>query len=86
VALLGNAKAFLALGGFAYEATCRVLCVRPRPAFGHGAEVAVSGGRRIVCSYHPSQQNTFTGRLTETMLDAVVQRAWRLASDASGTA
>jgi len=73
------ARAVLALGGFAYEACCRVLGVTKRPAFGHGVEVPTDRGISIVCSYHPSQQNTFTGRLTEEMLDAAVRRAWALA-------
>lgn len=75
--MLPDLNAVLALGGFAYEACCRVFRVRPRPAFGHGVEVALGNGRWLVCSYHPSQQNTFTGRLTEQMLDAVLERAWR---------
>ena len=82
LAILTGARALLALGGFAYEACCRILqpCPRPRPAFRHGLEVPVSGGRWLVCSYHPSQQNTFTGRLTEEMLDSALQRAWQLAN------
>jgi uracil-DNA glycosylase family 4 len=80
-------RAVLALGGFAFEGCCRVLGVTKRPAFGHGVEVATDKGISIVCSYHPSQQNTFTGRLTEAMLDAAVQRAWALASGpGAGTA
>jgi uracil-DNA glycosylase len=67
------------LGAFGYAAACRHYGVRPRPPFGHGSEVAVDGGPVLVCSYHPSQQNTFTGRLTEPMLDAVFQRAVELA-------
>jgi uracil-DNA glycosylase family 4 len=72
-------KAVLALGGFAYESCCRLLGAPKRPAFGHGVEVLTEKGIPIVCSYHPSQQNTFTGRLTEGMLDAVVRRACELA-------
>jgi uracil-DNA glycosylase family 4 len=72
-------RAVLALGAFAYEACCRLLGVTKRPAFGHGVEVQTERGIPIVCSYHPSQQNTFTGRLTEEMLDAAVGRAWVLA-------
>jgi uracil-DNA glycosylase family 4 len=63
------------LGAFGYAAACRHYGVRPRPAFGHGVEVAVDGGPTLECSYHPSQQNTFTGKLTEAMLDAVIRRA-----------
>ncbi len=80
LALLPHVRVLLALGGFAYEVCCRVLGVRRRPRFGHGLEVPAGGGRTIVCSYHPSQQNTFTRRLTEAMLDAAVTRAWELAT------
>ena len=69
----------MCLGGFGYEAACAHFGVRPRPRFGHALEVAVAGGPTLVCSFHPSQQNTFTGRLTEPMLDAVFQRAVVLA-------
>jgi uracil-DNA glycosylase len=79
LAVLPDVRAVLALGAFAYEACCRVLGVHRRPAFGHGVEVATDRGPSIVSSYHPSQQNTFTGRLTEDMLDAVVRRARDLA-------
>jgi uracil-DNA glycosylase family 4 len=75
LAELVGVRAVLALGNFAYEAVCRVLGVRPRPPFGHETEVPLAGGRTVVCSYHPSQQNTFTGRLTRQMLDSAVRRA-----------
>ena len=74
-----DAKAFVALGGFAYQALCSYFEVRPRPKFGHGVEVAVTDRHgaeaTIIGSYHVSQQNTFTGRLTEEMLDSVFARA-----------
>ncbi len=68
-------KVIVCLGGFAWDAACRLLGLRPRPRFGHGAEHPVDGGPVLLGTYHPSQQNTFTGRLTEEMLDAVLQRA-----------
>ena len=70
---------FVPLGAFAYEGLCRILGVAPRPRFAHGVEVAVGDGRWIVGSFHVSQQNTFTGKLTEPMLDAVFRRARSLA-------
>jgi uracil-DNA glycosylase family 4 len=79
LALLTHARVLVALGAFAYQSLASHLRVRPRPAFAHGAEVAV-GDYTIVCSYHVSQQNTFTGTLTEAMLDAVLQRARALAA------
>jgi uracil-DNA glycosylase family 4 len=75
LALLVDARVFVALGAFGYEAACRVLGVRPRPKFGHGVEVALDGGRTLLCCFHPSQQNTFTGKLTREMLDAIFTRA-----------
>jgi uracil-DNA glycosylase family 4 len=75
-----HAAVVVCLGAFGYEAACRHFGVRPRPRFGHGVEVAVDGGPVLLCSFHPSQQNTFTGRLTEAMLDAVFARAVALAS------
>lgn len=70
------------LGGFGYDAACRYFGVRPKPQFGHGVEVDLTersgGGPVLLCSFHPSQLNTFTGRLTEAMLDAVFMRAVEL--------
>ena len=80
--LLTQARVFVPLGAFGYEATCRFLDVTPRPKFGHGIEVPVDDGRWILPSFHVSQQNTFTGRLTEPMLDAVLRRARELSSSA----
>jgi uracil-DNA glycosylase family 4 len=81
--LLTRARVLLCLGGFAWDGVLRTLRAlghhaRPRPAFGHAAEAAVGPYVLIGC-FHPSQQNTFTGRLTEAMLDAVLVRACELA-------
>ena len=73
--LLSRLRVVVCLGAFAYEASCAEFGVRPRPKFGHGVEVAAPNGLTLVCSFHPSQQNTFTGRLTEPMIDAVFERA-----------
>jgi uracil-DNA glycosylase family 4 len=82
LALLTRGSVVVALGQFAYDIVCRQYGVRPRPRFGHGVEVPVpagdAGAKTILASSHPSQQNTFTGRLTEPMLDAVFARARRL--------
>jgi uracil-DNA glycosylase family 4 len=81
--LLTEVRVIVALGAFGWEAGLRALAAaghrtRPKPRFGHGAEAAI--GRYVLLgSYHPSQQNTFTGRLTPTMFDAVVRRAREVA-------
>jgi uracil-DNA glycosylase family 4 len=75
---LTRAKVIVCLGAIALQAACDELGVKPRPKFGHGA-VIDAGKYTLVCSYHPSQQNTFTGKLTETMLDDVFAEAVRLA-------
>jgi uracil-DNA glycosylase family 4 len=86
LAILGGVRVVVCLGSFAYAAACRELSVRPRPKFAHGAaasgRLAIDGADReiaVLCSYHPSQQNTFTGRLTEEMLDGVFAEAVRRA-------
>lgn len=81
---LTSPRVIVALGGFGWAASLKALAdlrfavPRPRPRFGHGAE-AVIGPLVLLGCYHPSQQNTFTGRLTEPMLDEVLARARLLA-------
>jgi uracil-DNA glycosylase family 4 len=80
LALLANARVIIALGAFGWAAALRAVeasgapIPRPLPRFGHGAEV-VAGPYKLLGTFHPSQQNTFTGRLTADMLDAVLARA-----------
>ena len=78
--LLERAEVVVCLGGFGYDAACRHFQVRPRPKFGHGVVVPLEDRPTLLCSFHPSQQNTFTGRLTERMLDDVFERAKALIS------
>lgn len=77
---LTRMQVVVCLGQFGYHVACTHFGVRPRPKFGHGVEVDVPGGPVLICSFHPSQQNTFTKRLTEPMLDAVFHRAVVLSS------
>jgi uracil-DNA glycosylase len=82
IALLRRLRVIVALGAFAWDGALRALAahghaVKPRPRFGHGVE-AVVGPYTLVGCFHPSQQNTFTGRLTADMLDAVFRRAVEL--------
>jgi uracil-DNA glycosylase family 4 len=79
LALLDSVRVIVVLGQFAYQVVASELGIRPRPKFGHGVEAAAPDGRVLICSYHPSQQNTFTGVLTEPMFDAVFSRARELA-------
>jgi uracil-DNA glycosylase len=69
------------LGKFAWDAACQLLGIRPRPRFGHLAGHRTEGGPVLLGSYHPSQQNTFTGKLTEPMLDAVFEQARKIAAE-----
>jgi uracil-DNA glycosylase family 4 len=80
IAALTDLRSIVALGGFAWDGILRALATlghaapRPKPRFGHGAEAAV-GPYRLVGCFHPSQQNTFTGKLTTEMLDEVLRAA-----------
>ncbi len=84
LALLERCRAIVALGSFAWDGALRAIRAlggevpRPKPRFGHGAE-AQAGRWALLGCYHPSQQNTFTGKLTEEMLDEVFGRARELA-------
>ncbi len=85
LALLGGLRVIVALGAFAWETALRAVeaavgpIPRPLPRFAHGAE-APAGPYTLLGTYHPSQQNTFTGRLTAEMLDAVIARAREVAA------
>jgi uracil-DNA glycosylase family 4 len=79
-AALPDLEVVVALGAIGFEACLRLLAhrgqlVRPRPAFSHGTVVALPNGWHLVGSYHPSRQNTQTGRLTPAMLDDVFRKA-----------
>ena len=84
LASLTRSRVIVALGSFAWDGALRALSAlghpipRPRPRFGHGAEVRIAQCTVLGC-FHPSQQNTFTGRLTGSMIDAVLSRARELA-------
>ncbi len=91
-AFLERVKVAVCLGAFAWDAALRLNAAisgppaalpRPRPKFGHGAEY---DGRplKLIGSYHPSQQNTFTGKLTPDMLDGVLRRAATVANGDEG--
>ena len=83
LALLRELRVVVALGGIGFDAAVKLLGIEGRPRFAHGIEVPVPGGGpepgrapvTLLGCYHVSQQNTFTGRLTEEMLDAVFSRA-----------
>ena len=85
LALLEDVRVIVPLGAYGWEAALRAIAAvtgvdpRPRPTFGHGAEARV-GRYVVVGSYHPSQQNTFTGRLTKPMFVSVLARARDLAA------
>jgi uracil-DNA glycosylase family 4 len=85
LAALSRVRVIVALGAFAWDAALRTIAFdgtiaipRRRPRFGHGTEAQI-GPYRLIASFHPSQRNTFTGRLRPTMLEAVLRRAGDLA-------
>jgi uracil-DNA glycosylase len=84
--LLGDARVLVALGSYGWTGALLALAElgaeipRPRPRFGHGAEATIDERHLIGC-FHPSQQNTITGKLTEPMLDAVFERAAQIAGE-----
>jgi len=84
LSLLASVTVIVTLGGFAWDVALRTASAlgaaipRPRPRFGHGAAIDIDRWTLIGC-YHPSQQNTFTGKLTEAMMDQVLTRARELA-------
>jgi uracil-DNA glycosylase family 4 len=88
LALLTDVRVVVVLGGLAQQHFLRAWAAAghalpaPRPRFAHATESALAGGRTLLCSYHPSQQNTFTGRLTRPMLEGVFARAAALIAKA----
>jgi uracil-DNA glycosylase family 4 len=87
IAILDRARVVVALGAFGWDAALRAFAAlghpaQPKPPFGHGAEVTI-GPYVLLGSYHPSQQNTFTGRLTPAMFGAVIERAREIVSGSS---
>ena len=81
LAALPGLRIIICLGAYAWDNAFRELGIRPRPKFTHGAEVAVPNGPTVLASFHPSQRNTFTGKLTEPMLAAIFTRAAELAGN-----
>lgn len=77
--LITDLRVIVCLGAYAWENSARQLGIRPRPRFAHGLEHSLDD-LTVLCSYHPSQRNTFTGLLTEDMLAEIFQRAVELAS------
>ena len=81
ISALINIKVVVALGQIGYTSAAIEFGLNPKPKFSHGLEIEIDTNRKLLCSYHVSQQNTFTGRLTESMFDKVIKRAKIIASD-----
>jgi uracil-DNA glycosylase family 4 len=93
IELLDRLRVVVALGRIAFDAAVGAFGLEPesrdeksarrtaKPKFAHGAEVKLRGGVKLIASFHPSQQNTFTGKLTEEMFDRVFSRARRLINE-----
>ena len=81
IELLTSIRVVIALGKIAFDSFLAAyresggIVPKPRPRFGHGASIGLANGLTLICSYHPSQQNTFTGKLTRPMFDSVFEKA-----------
>lgn len=75
---LTKIKVVIALGRIGYVSIAKEFKLKPIPKFQHGLEIPIEGNKTIICSYHVSQQNTFTGRLTDGMFDTILKRAQSL--------
>ena len=79
--LFGNIRVVIALGKIAFDSFLAAYqqnggaVPKPRPRFGHGASIVLPNGPMLICSYHPSQQNTFTGKLTRAMFHSIFEKA-----------
>ncbi|HSE43131.1 MAG TPA: uracil-DNA glycosylase [Acidobacteriota bacterium] len=88
MSLLPKMKVIIVLGSIAFNAVRKVLKLNPEyrklkfPKFAHGQEMKLPDGRYLICSYHPSQQNTFTGKLTKPMFDQIFATAKRMTESA----
>lgn len=81
ISALINVKVVVALGQIGYTSAAVEFGLSPKPKFSHGLEIEIDENKKLLCSYHVSQQNTFTGRLTESMFDSVIKRAKIIAGD-----
>ncbi len=77
--LLQQVNVIVCPGKFAYDGLAAAVSLKRRPPFGHGVEAHLPDGKTVICSFHPSQQNTFTRKLTVPMFDAIFLRARQLA-------